>query len=177
MGSMAQRDPHGQPSIGRSGRHVVGRAAGAWPYPANVDRLRPYRIDSATTAVHLRSVLGSAAVLLRSQSPRTSPNPRETTPAASSVFEALRPHSQIFAVLEGNRGERLKLAWIRVRIVGPCETCEGSIASRMIVNATVAIPSTIRALLAMSAIGSAHPVIGTWPGWAETRSSHLPMAG
>ena len=49
------------------------------------------------------------------------------------------------------RGAR---AWLpansKSRIVGPCETCEGSISSRITVNATVAIPSTIRACLRRS---------------------------
>lgn len=42
-------------------------------------------------------------------------------------------------------------AWLpansKSRIVDPCETCEGSISSRITVNATVATPSRIKARL------------------------------
>jgi hypothetical protein len=40
-----------------------------------------------------------SAVPLRSQYPRTSPNPRETAPATLSIFAAFRPYSRQFADL------------------------------------------------------------------------------
>lgn len=48
------------------------------------------------------------AVPLRPQSPRTSSKPTNTAPAAFYVFGAFRPYSRTFAVLYGNRGERLE---------------------------------------------------------------------
>lgn len=44
--------------------------------------------------------------------PREHPrNPANIGPAIVGSFAAFRPHSRIFAVLEGNRGERLELAF------------------------------------------------------------------
>jgi hypothetical protein len=65
-------------------------------------------------AVLLRSVSAVAAVPLRSQSPRTSPNPREyrlrRPPASSGLFAAIRGCSRFFKAIGANGSDRLSYA-------------------------------------------------------------------
>ncbi len=56
----------------------------------------------------LRSIPPTDAVPLRSQSPRTSLNHREYRPRRPRHFRDFRPYSRMFAVLEGNRGGRIR---------------------------------------------------------------------
>src|SRR5271155_3756152 len=84
------------------------------PAQSRDSRPQPWwsHIHAREAAVLLRSALARRAVRLRSPDQRTAANTSEHAPARPSVFGDVRPCSLAFAVLEGNRGERLELAFL-----------------------------------------------------------------